>query len=1769
MKRVVVNMATSRKERFKLYKAKKRWLIAGLAFAGVAMMSGGQVSADQVSDAQVEPAKTAVSTQPDPSAATGAVVTPTSATLTTGATTTESTDQEAAAKPVSNPVPAVAATTPVAATTEVSTDKAVTDKPAVQPQATTQAPAQSTTAPVADTTQDNGQQATTDANTAHTWDYATDADVQTTVEARITGAVNSKGEVIANGGNFTQSDQWNTARVDNGYSVTVTIHNESGKYKNGDTIRIPISGEMSSDVAGVAKQKFDVRETQGTLMNGNVALGTYTIADGYFSIKLTQDLFGESTSDLTISGTSGSAPVARSAIWMNKTGSATITFGNSSIKGKLEFTVQPKATNGASATQKLNTASDKIGVQSSFQDNNYLGALYSGDAKSAKNDEAGSFNQDIVQIQHIVIEQGTVRSVSLDRTYTSLYVPMIDENGNIVASAVSAADVTLNIGKEIQINLDSSIDDVTAMESAIAKSLKNKGVGSYAIVQLKDGSYIVAYNIGNPYTDYSTADVLNNVEFTKFLKDGNNQGLLTDAQLNQLKTNIALASAGKDSVGIGAIAHIFNVNFASNDTPNEVTSTLDTYDVNGNNLANWGDKDVTTTPDKQDYNGQARLVVSFLDDKGHVLDPDDSSLAKSGVGYTKTPNDIPGYTFSYVHGVADGVYGPANETTSVIFYYKANPQVVEYNVIDDTDQKNLVSNAVFDEGVTAGELTKTKADLQTIANEFAKQGYVVASVDDVPTTFNDGTTPQVVNIHLTHRVDTVDPKTPGVPDQPINPEDPNSPKWPNEVTKDKLTKTVNETIHYVYAKGGTAADDKKDAVSFSRTATVDAVTGKFIAYGEWTADDNDTTFDAVKSPVIAGYTANGDVAAVTGLTADHEDVTATVTYTADTQHATVTYIDEVTGEHLSVDHIDGDSNTKSNYTTDTKIKDYEKQGYKFASSNFPDDGLTFDTDDDKSQDYTVKFTHDTTKTDTPQTPGTPIDPKNPNGPKWPDEVTKDKLTKTVNETIHYVYAGGAKAADDKTDKVSFSRTATVDAVTGKFIAYGEWTADDNDTTFDAVTSPVIAGYTANGDVPAFTGLTADHEDINETVTYTADDQKVVYNVIDDTTGETLVSKKLFDEGVTAGELKKTKADLQTIANDFVKQGYDIVSVGDVPGVFDNDDKTDQVVDVHLKHRVDTVDPKTPGVPDQPINPEDPKSPKWPNEVIKDKLTKTVNETIHYVYAKGGTAADDKTDKVSFSRTATVDAVTGKFIAYGEWTADDNDTTFDAVESPVIAGYTASGDVPAFTGLTADHEDVTKTVTYTADEQKVVYNVIDDTTGKELVSKKLFDEGVTAGELKKTKADLQTIANDFVKQGYNVVLVDDVPATFDNDDDTDQVVNIHLTHTMKPVTVENQLDVKVTEIVHYVYQDGTTVAPDVTDTVEFTRTGIIDEATDVVTYTDWTAVNGDNSFDTKVSPVITGYVADKANVAEVDGLTSASKNVEETVTYSKLGSYVPELPDGSTPSVPYPNDPTDPSKPGTDVPVMPHVPGYTPVGPDGKPLTPVDPQDPSKGYNPPAVPSDPTTDTVIKYGADKQNVVYNVINDTTGENLATNVLFDSGDTDAALTKGQADLQAIADAYIEQGYDVVSVDTVPGSFDDDDTVDQIVNIHLKNKTATAMVPNEPIRVVTAMVPNEPVYATPVVVPNGPVNVPTSVVTGDNTTRVGKAVTNTPTKLGATSGSSVVITRADDNAKAKNSVATSNTVSLPDTAAKGNQDENALLVALAVIASLLTFGFVQKRK
>ncbi|MBO2729664.1 mucin-binding protein, partial [Lactiplantibacillus plantarum] len=81
-------------------------------------------------------------------------------------------------------------------------------------------------------------------------------------------------------------------------------------------------------------------------------------------------------------------------------------------------------------------------------------------------------------------------------------------------------------------------------------------------------------------------------------------------------------------------------------------------------------------------------------------------------------------------------------------------------------------------------------------------------------------------------------------------------------------------------------------------------------------------------------------------------------------------------------------------------------------------------------------------------------------------------------------------------------------------------------------------------------------------------------------------------------------------------------------------------------------------------------------------------------------------------------------------------------------------------------------------------------------------------------------------------------------------------------------------------------------------------------TAWTATNGDTTFDAVVSPVVPGSVADKAQTAAVTDLNADSADVNDTVTYTKVGSLVPSSSDGNFPgarTVVYPNDPKDATK----------------------------------------------------------------------------------------------------------------------------------------------------------------------------------------------------------------------------------------------------------------------
>ena len=188
--------------------------------------------------------------------------------------------------------------------------------------------------------------------------------------------------------------------------------------------------------------------------------------------------------------------------------------------------------------------------------------------------------------------------------------------------------------------------------------------------------------------------------------------------------------------------------------------------------------------------------------------------------------------------------------------------------------------------------------------------------------------------------------------------------------------------------------------------------------------------------------------------------------------------------------------------------------------------------------------------------------------------------------------------------------------------------------------------------------------------------------------------------------------------------------------------------------------------------------------------------------------------------------------------------------------------------------------------------------------------------------------------------------------------------------KSDLEKEVTRTITYVKKetaDGPEIAdakPTVTQTAHFKRSATYNLVTKVVTPGEWEST--DKELAKVDTPILTGYVADKASVDKVE-TNADSTGLDQKVVYTKLGSWVPKVPGVETPTpLPYPNNPTDPTKPGdpTDpntpnVPVIPYVPGYTPkIG--ETPLQPKVPHDPTQGYIPPAVPTEPGKDTPITY-----------------------------------------------------------------------------------------------------------------------------------------------------------------------------------------------------------------
>ena len=316
------------------------------------------------------------------------------------------------------------------------------------------------------------------------------------------------------------------------------------------------------------------------------------------------------------------------------------------------------------------------------------------------------------------------------------------------------------------------------------------------------------------------------------------------------------------------------------------------------------------------------------------------------------------------------------------------------------------------------------------------------------------------------------------------------------------------------------------------------------------------------------------------------------------------------------------------------------------------------------------------------------------------------------------------------------------------------------------------------------------------------------------------------------------------------------------------------------------------------------------------------------------------------------------------------------------------------------------INYVKDTQKAKTTFVDEKGNPIPGVAEITEQGGSETPLTK-EAEVKAKIKELENKGYELVS-NTYPegGKFDKDKDTDQEFKVTL--KAKEVTVtpdqpktpgtpvdpnnpegpkypagleEKDLNKTVTRTITYVYEDGTPVLNEdgtpktVTQEAKFTREAKVNLVTGEVTYGDWSEAK---DLEEVKSPVVKGYLADKASVPTVN-VTADSKDTTEVVTYKPIGSWIPNIPGQPTNPIKYPNDPQDPTKPGKPTEVLPYVPGFTPEDKDGNPLKPVDPKDPTKGYVVPNIPTDPSEDTVINYVANKANLVVKYV-DENGKDL---------------------------------------------------------------------------------------------------------------------------------------------------------------------------------------------
>ena len=585
-------------------------------------------------------------------------------------------------------------------------------------------------------------------------------------------------------------------------------------------------------------------------------------------------------------------------------------------------------------------------------------------------------------------------------------------------------------------------------------------------------------------------------------------------------------------------------------------------------------------------------------------------------------------------------------------------------------------------------------------------------------------------VTIEHDHTTVTPDKPAIPGDKIAPGDnnkntPNDHIYPNDTKaqKNNLNGIAHRTIT-IETPDHTNQDSRTSTIvdqtiDYQRNADVDTVTGEVNSYGAWTPKDPaKTSFDSHKIGAVAGYDPEVEGLDSTGYTknddgsitinAETPDPTKFANSTSDFDSTKVLLNQKITVKYnakpqsVTIKYVDDDNGGKDASILDSTVQNQTVKGVtdQTVDITYPDlsskwtvvsgEQPTYKLTADGNQEITVHLKHVT---------GVSLDPDHlPDGTKNPENddkpVTPDDFKHTVTRTVTVDYpASYAGTKSDLNQTVTLTRTATYDKVTG-IVTWGAWSTGK----FSAETPDAVDGYTPS--LSSIAEMPVTHDTQNQTVhiTYSANDQSVIYKFVDDDNHDSQVGSDIVITGAT---------DSTVSADDLAKklpipENYDLVGTLPTSYTFK---ATNPAQEIHLKHHHVTIDKDH--VPVGTHEQGDPEHEVTPNDFTKT-ITRQVTINVPTHENSSARKAVDKSQSVTLTRTGDYDTVT-KTVKFGDWTTGK----FSAIPVDQIAGYDISGDgydsankQIDSVNVTADSSFTPIVINYNAQTHTVTYHFVD-------------------------------------------------------------------------------------------------------------------------------------------------------------------------------------------------------------------------------------------------------------------------------------------------------------------------------------------------------------------------------------------------------------------------------------------------------------------------------